>query len=232
MADALRVRRVRVGTGTEVLAVRTERGRVVGLDTADGRLECGAVVLAAGAWSAPLARSAGLRLPVEPRKGQLSVSWQRAPGFVSHKLIDGAYAAAVTSSDAALQVASVIETTWDGRVTLGSSRERRGFDTAVDDRVTGAIVGRAAGLVPAVAGLTLARSWAGLRPFLPDHQPAVGPSRSVARLWASTGHEGAGVALGPVSGRLLAQVFCGEPASIDPSPFAVDRFQDAAGTRP
>lgn len=225
MAGALRRHGACVNTGTEVHAVRTERGRAVGLDTADGPLRCGAVVLAAGPWSAPLAQSAGLRLPVEPRKGQLTLSRRGARGFVRHKLIEGAYAAAVTSDDATLQLAAVIETTWDGRVMLGSSRERRGFDTVVDSAVTAAMVRRAAGLVPELVGLPLERSWAGLRPFLPDHHPAVGPSSLVEGLWVSTGHEGAGVALGPVSGRLLAEAFCGEAPKIDMTPFAVDRFQ-------
>ena len=91
---------------------------------------------------------------------------------------------------------------------------------------------RAARVAPVVARLAVRRSWAGLRPFLPDHRPAIGPSRAVEGLWVSTGHEGAGVALGPISGRLLGQAFCGEPASIDLAPFAVDRFQDADATRP
>jgi D-amino-acid dehydrogenase len=40
----------------------------------------------------------------------------------------------------------------------------------------------------------------------------------------ATGHEGAGVALGPVTGRLVAQLYTGETTILDPSPFAPDRF--------
>jgi glycine/D-amino acid oxidase-like deaminating enzyme len=117
-----------------------------------------------------------------------------------------------------------VETTWEGDVLVGSSRERRGFDTSVDPAVTGAMIARAARLFPRLAQLAPAAAWAGLRPWLPDHLPAIGPSRAVPGLWLATGHEGAGVALGPVTGRLIAQLYAGEPPVVDPRPFDPDRF--------
>ena len=117
-----------------------------------------------------------------------------------------------------------METTWDGDVLVGSSRERRGFDTSVDPAVTAAMVARAARLFPRLAELQPADAWAGLRPWLPDHLPAIGASRAVPGLWVATGHEGAGVALGPVTGRLVAQLYAGEPPVVDPGPYDPDRF--------
>jgi glycine/D-amino acid oxidase-like deaminating enzyme len=206
-----------VRTGVRVQRVS---GRGVVLDTGE-RIAAGAVVIAAGPWSAALAASAGLPLPVEPRKGQL-VRLGAAP--VRHKVVDGSYLGSVLSADAGLQVTTVVETTWDGDVLVGSSRERRGFDVTVDDAVTDAMVARAARLFPRVAALGRAAAWAGLRPWLPDHLPAIGPSRIVEGLWAATGHEGAGVALGPVTGRLIAQAYCGESTLVDLGPFDPDRF--------
>lgn len=216
----------RVLTGVRVEAIAARDGRVVGLRTATGPLPAGAVVLAAGPWSAPLAASAGLELPVAPRKGQL-VLLGGAPGaerFLHHKVIDGSYLASVVSEDPALQVSTVVETTWDGDVLVGSSRERRGFDTSVDGAVSEALLARAATLVPGLRALRRLDAWAGLRPWLPDHLPAIGPSRAVEGLWVATGHEGAGVALGPVTGRVLAQAWAGERPEVDLAPFAPDRF--------
>jgi D-hydroxyproline dehydrogenase subunit beta len=206
-----------VRTGTRVQSVS---GDGVVLDTGE-RIAAGAVVLAAGVWSAALAATAGLVLPVEPRKGQLV---QLGPLPVRHKVVDGSYLASVLSVDPRLQVTTVVETTWDGDVLVGSSRERRGFDTAVDEAVNAAMIDRAARLFPGVAALPRVRAWAGLRPWLPDSLPAIGPSRAVEGLWAATGHEGAGVALGPVTGRLIAQAYCGEPTLVELDPFAPDRF--------
>jgi glycine/D-amino acid oxidase-like deaminating enzyme len=152
--------------------------------------------------------------------------------MVVHKVVDGSYLASVTSARAGLELSTVVETTWDGDVLVGSSRERRGFDTSVDPAVSAAMVERAARLFPRLPQLPVAAAWAGLRPWLPDHLPAIGESRLVPGVWLATGHEGAGVALGPVTGRLIAQLYTGEEPVVDPAPFDPDRFAGESGLRP
>ncbi|HEX7299888.1 MAG TPA: FAD-binding oxidoreductase [Solirubrobacteraceae bacterium] len=216
----------RVETGVAVEAIEIADGSVTGLRTSAGRFACGAAVLAAGPWSRALAEAAGVALPLEPRKGQL-VRLRARTGderFIRHKVVEAGYLASAASADAALQVTTVVETTWKGDVLVGSSRERRGFDLAVDEAVSRAMLERAATLVPALRVLAIDAAWAGLRPWLPDRLPAIGPSGAVAGLWLATGHEGAGVALGPISGRLVAQLYAGERPAVDPAPFAPDRF--------
>jgi D-hydroxyproline dehydrogenase subunit beta len=216
----------RVHTGVEVEAVVVERDRVTGLRTSDGALSCAAAVIAGGPWSRPLAEGAGIALPLEPRKGQLVrlAAPTRDARFIRHKVVEAGYLGSVASAEAGLQVTTVLETTWEGDVLVGSSRERRGFDLSVDDAVSAAMLEQAYALMPGLRALPLDASWAGLRPWLPDHLPAIGPSQAVAGLWLATGHEGAGVALGPVSGRLIAQLYAAEAPVVDPAPFAPDRF--------
>jgi len=203
--------------------LRSGPPRVEGVDTRQGRLRARHVVIACGPWSAPLARSAGLELPLEPRKGQL-VRLERRPGLLRHKLIDGGYIAAVASPEAGLQVSTVVETTLDGHVLVGSSRERCGFDLYADPAVSERLLRRASRLVPALAGLTVDHAWAGLRPWLPGGLPAIGASAAAEGLWIATGHEGAGVAHGPITGRLVAQAICGEQPDLALEPFDPDRF--------
>jgi D-hydroxyproline dehydrogenase subunit beta len=214
-------------TGREVRRVLVRDGRVEGVETGGGALAAGAVVLAAGVWSAPLARTAGLELPVEPRKGQL-VRLERRPGFLRHKVIDCGYMAAVATPAAGLQVSTVVETTLDGHVLVGSSRERRGFDISADPAVSEELLRRAARIAPRLRGLVVESAWAGLRPWLPGGLPAIGPSAAAEGLWIATGHEGAGVAHGPITGRLIAQAICGERPELALGPFDPDRF-DGAG---
>jgi glycine/D-amino acid oxidase-like deaminating enzyme len=195
------------------------------------RIAARAVVVAAGTWSTPLAASAGLRLPIEPRKGQLVRLAAPEPDLVRHKVVDASYLASVASDAPGLELSTVVETTYEGDVLVGSSRERRGFDTSVDPAVTRAMVERAARLFPRLRRLEPAAEWAGLRPWLPDNLPAIGPSKAVPGLWLATGHEGAGVALAPVTGRLIAQLYAGEPPVVDPEPFDPDRFSGREAAR-
>jgi D-hydroxyproline dehydrogenase subunit beta len=205
-----------VRTGDEV--VRIAPGTVV---LASGEvLHAEHVVVAAGPWSARLTG-----LPLEPRKGQL-VALGAPPDLIRHKLVAASYLDAVAQAGGGLEVAPVVEQTLDGHeVLVGSSRERVGFDPEVREDVTRAMLDAAARWVPALRGLRMTRAWAGFRPWLPGGLPAVGALGD--GLWCTTGHEGAGVGLGPVSGRLLAQLVCGEPPDVDPAPFDPQRFSPA-----
>jgi glycine/D-amino acid oxidase-like deaminating enzyme len=217
MLSTLTVRTSVAVTGVEPGAVNIDSGEW---------LEARHVVVATGPWAAELTG-----LPVEPRKGQL-VALAAPPGLIRHKLIEAAYIAAAASGEPRRMIASVIEQTLAGdEVLVGSSRERVGFDDRVSEEVTRAMIERAARFVPVLAELPVRRAWCGFRPWLPDGLPAVGPlhgdaggNGARAGLWASCGHEGSGVALGPISGLLLAQLICGEAPVCDPAPVDPRRF--------
>lgn len=70
--------------------------------------------------------------------------------------------------------------------------------------------------------------WLGLRPCLPDMRPVIGPAGRHPGLWFNFGHAHHGLTLGPVSGRLLAQMMTGQPTLTDPRPYAPGRFKHAS----
>jgi glycine/D-amino acid oxidase-like deaminating enzyme len=208
------LRGIAVRENEEVIAVQP--GRVT-LATGE-RLTCGAVVVATGPWARSLTG-----VPVEPRKGYL-VALKASRGLIRHKLLEASYADAAASAAGTLCLATVIEQTLDGdEVLVGSSRERVGFDTSVDKSVCRAMVDRATRFVPALGSLSVQRAWCGFRAWLPDGLPAIGPLDSDG-VWTTTGHEGSGVGLGPISGLLLAQMIAGEPLECDARPFDPRRF--------
>jgi glycine/D-amino acid oxidase-like deaminating enzyme len=197
---------VRVRTGAKVAAVAP--GRVT---LENERIDCDHVIVATGPWAAELTG-----LPVEPRKGQL-VALKAPKDLIRHKLYAAAYIDTTQSAEAGLTMAPVIEQTLNGdEVLVGSSRERVGFDATVRPEVTKAMLQAAAAFVPALENLPITREWCGFRPWSP-RGPLIGPIDD--RVWVSTGHEGAGVCLGPISGLILAQLICGEAPELDPAPF-------------
>jgi D-hydroxyproline dehydrogenase subunit beta len=130
----------------------------------------------------------------------------------------------VESERAGLVVSTVVETALDGHVLVGSSRQRRGFDLSVEPFVSEALLESAARIAPGIRELRVETAWAGLRPWLPGGLPAIGRSGAAEGLWIATGHEGAGVAHGPITGLLIAQALMGEKPSLDLGPFDPDRF--------
>ncbi len=66
--------------------------------------------------------------------------------------------------------------------------------------------------------------WMGSRPCTPDMMPVIGPAPRHAKLWFAFGHAHHGLTLGPVTGRLVAEMICGERPFVDPAPYRADRF--------
>ena len=67
--------------------------------------------------------------------------------------------------------------------------------------------------------------WMGCRPCFPDSMPVVGRAPGHGDLWLAYGHAHGGLTLGPVTGRLVAQMMTGDTPMCDPAPFAAERFQ-------
>jgi len=66
--------------------------------------------------------------------------------------------------------------------------------------------------------------WMGSRPCTPDMMPVIGPAPRHKGLWFAFGHAHHGLTLGPVTGRLVAEMVCGERPFVDPTPFRAERF--------
>jgi D-hydroxyproline dehydrogenase subunit beta len=214
----------RVQEGIRVDALRRDaRGQVVAAVTSEGEFSAGAFVLAAGVWSAELALTAGITLPVKPRKGHIVVATP-AKRLLAHPLLEGSYAASVQSDSGSVQVALVAEMTAAGTLLLGSSREFTGFDVSVSVPVVRAIADRALRFLPALAHASSVRTYAGLRPWSPDHLPLIGPVGLAPGLCLATGHEGAGIGLAPVTGKLIAEWLTGGCISQYAQAVRPDRF--------
>ena len=179
-------------------------GHAFGVRTDQGEVYAPWIVNAMGAWSAAFDTGERDPLPIEPRQGVLVVT-EPAAGLVPRPVTEAAYisdrASAGTGSTA--QVSLVAEPTYRGNILLGSSRRFCGFDTDVPYELMEAIVRHARDLLPALGGLRVIRSFAGLRPWSPDNRPIVGESVRIPGYVHASGHEGEGIGLAAVTAEMV-----------------------------
>ena len=67
-------------------------------------------------------------------------------------------------------------------------------------------------------------AWLGRRPCLPDSLPMIGAAPRHPGLFFNFGHSHLGFTLGPVAGRLSAEMIAGTKPFADPAPFSPTRF--------
>ncbi|MFE2014420.1 NAD(P)/FAD-dependent oxidoreductase [Streptomyces sp. NPDC059491] len=220
--------RIRLRLGEEVTGLLTgPAGDLRGVRTGAGELHAPHVVNAAGTWSGAIAELAGAHLPVLPRRGFVLVT-EPLPRVVRHKVYAADYVADVASGSAALQTSAVVEGTPAGPVLIGASRERVGFDRSPSPEVLRRLAAGATALFPVLGSVRAMRTYLGFRPYLPDHLPAIGPDPRVPGLLHACGHEGAGIGLAPVTGRIVAACLTGTEPPLDIHPFRPDRFTPPA----
>jgi glycine/D-amino acid oxidase-like deaminating enzyme len=210
-------------TGCEVSAIDHAQDRIRAVHTSQGTFATGQIVNAAGTWGGAVAALAGGELPVVPRRGFILVTESLADP-VLHKVYAAGYVADVASGEQTLQTSTVIEGTRGGTVLIGSSRERVGFDQTLSWPALRAIAAEAIRVFPFLEQVRALRTYFGFRPYCPDHLPVIGLDPVVGGLIHACGHEGAGVGLAPVSGRLVAQLATGVAPELDLTPFAPGRF--------
>ncbi len=66
--------------------------------------------------------------------------------------------------------------------------------------------------------------WMGRRPSFPDSIPVIGPAPRHPGLWLDFGHAHLGLTLGPISGRLIAEMITGETPVVNPAAYSATRF--------
>lgn len=201
LADAVREHGGEILERTEVSGIR-DLGQGVAVTTPRGQLRADVAVVATGAWLDGLVRPFGVRVSVQAGRGySFSVPAEGAPTRPTYL--------------AAQKV--VCTPLGEGRVRVGGMMELAPVERPVDPRRIQAIIAAARPLLRGIDWEARKDTWVGARPCTPDGLPLVGPTAS-PRVYVNGGHGMWGVALGPLSGRLLAEAIATgtSPAELAP----------------
>jgi sarcosine oxidase, subunit beta len=224
---AARARGVRYRPNAPVGSLLTDQDRITGVGLAGGEREhAGTVVLAAGVWSPPLLRTAGLNLPIETELHKVAV--------LAHRRWEGAPVACIDSITQTYFRPEVA-----GGITLvGSFAGPRGADpddvrygVGAEDLVP--LVQAASHRVPALAEAGITGGVTGLYDMTPDARPMLGGLPGMPGLVVAAGFSGMGFKIAPAVGESVAGLVAGPPqGSVDISPFRPTRFADGAPIEP
>jgi glycine/D-amino acid oxidase-like deaminating enzyme len=82
-------------------------------------------------------------------------------------------------------------------------------------------------LFPHLEGIRLKRSWGGVIDATPDAIPVIGEARDLPGFVFATGFSGHGLGIGPIAGKLIAELIDKGTTSLDISAFRFERFEEA-----
>lgn len=166
-------------------------------------------VLAAGAETAALAATLGLKLPVQAGKGY-SITVRNARVRLSQPV--------------QVTPARIGFTPFQGAVRTLGTMEFSGINLRLDRRRIAILERAARRYLPGALDGTERVDWVGMRPVTPDGLPAIGRLPGLPNVCVATGHQMLGVTLAPSTGHALAQLVLGGRSGVDLAPFDPARF--------
>lgn len=221
---------------TEIKSIETEKGNIVSVVTDKGKIETNCVVNAAGAWSAEIGKLVGLAIPIKPRRGQIIVTepvpfnerWRRVAD-IDFSIIVFSGEAVEKSKDPRLRlgVAGAYYQEETGNWTIGSSQEFAGYDEQVAIQTLRQVAKRAIQFIPKLKDVNCIRMFAGLRPFCyVDGHPIISKVDNPSGFVIAGGHSGHGIALAPITGKLIAELITENRTSTSIDAFSFSRFRN------
>jgi sarcosine oxidase subunit beta len=198
----------------EVTAIRTARGRVVGVETSRGAIAAGKVAIAAAGHNSVVAAMAGVRLPLQSHPLQALVSEPVKP-VLDCVVMSGAVHVYVSQSDKG-------ELVMGAGIDSYNSYAQRGSFPVIEGQMAALLE-----LFPSFSRLRMLRSWAGIVDVAPDASPIIG-RLPVEGLYLNGGWGTGGFKATPGAGHVFAHTIArGEPHPLA-LPFALDRFATGA----
>lgn len=188
------------------------------------------VINAGGVYAPEISRLLGIDLPIKPRKGHILVA-SRTELMGTRKIQEFGYLMTkfgrVRKAPQVMNdygIALVHEATESQNFLMGSSREFTGFDTKVNPGVIQLIAERAIEYFPKMKDINIIRSYAGLRPWTPDHLPIIS-NTDIEGYYVAAGHEGDGIGLSAITGKWMSEMVTGA-LTYDISPLRLSRFRE------
>jgi sarcosine oxidase subunit beta len=219
---------------TKVQEIKTRNNSVYSVVTDSGEIKTKFVVIAAGAWSSQIGRTAGLSIPVTPIRGNIIVTESVRSKYLQiiaeiHNLRTNQESTVSSNLHREFGVRMVFSQTPAGNILIGRSEESAGYNNSVNYRAIRAITQRAIRFFPFLKDLHCIRTYAGLRPSTPDDFPIIDRLNNPGGIILATGHGDKGINLAPMTGKIVSELIVNGVANIPIQPFRLARFLENRG---
>ena len=217
-AAAARSAGAAIETGQNVTGISIQGNGEYRVRTTNAEFGCRTLVLAAGSWCGPVGAMLGLNIPIKPIRGQMWATDKLSPRIFH--VLSSAESSFAWSIDNGADDTTPPNLTHkgdrrltrhlygrqrkNGEIIFGGDRQDLGYDTTPDPAGIEVNKGHAAAVVPFVADLPVARTWAGLMPFSVDGSPIIGRIPLRDNLYIVSGLASSGFGRGPMAGKLAA----------------------------
>lgn len=193
--------------GGEMLIANATRLLTDGVETSAGVMT-GRVVLAAGAHSHQLARTVGVKIPLETERGYNTTL---PPGAFDLRcqVTFGGHGFVVVRLTSGIRVGGAVE--------LG------GLELPPNYARAEAMLTKAKRFLPGL-NTSGGTQWMGFRPSLPDTLPAIGALPGTPNTLCAFGHGHLGLTQSAGTAQIIANLLTGQQPGLDLSPFAPSRF--------
>jgi D-amino-acid dehydrogenase len=179
------------------------------IDTEEGTLDAGQVVVALGPWAPDLLEPLGIKLPLGIKRGYHRHFRAQGNASLSRPVLDSDGGYLITPMEQGLRITTGVEIApRDAPATpvqfdrlMPYARELFPLGERADDK-----------------------TWIGARPCFPDSRPVIDRAPGQSGMWLAFGHAHWGLTLGPATGRLIGEMMAGETPFCDPAPYRADRF--------
>ena len=198
----------------EVTAIRTEQGRVRGVETTRGTITADKLAIVVAGHSSHLAAMAGVRLPIESHPLQAMVSEPVKPVLDTVVMSNAVHVYVSQSDKGELVIGAGID--------AYNSYAQRGNFHIVEDQISALLE-----LFPVFSRLRLMRTWAGIVDVCPDASPIIG-KLPLEGLYLNGGWGTGGFKATPGSGWIFADTIANDAPHPLAAPFALERFTTGA----
>jgi D-amino-acid dehydrogenase len=179
------------------------------VETAGRPLDAEAAVVALGPWAPDLLAPLGIRLPLAVKRGYHRHFRPVGNARLARPLLDAENGYCLAPMAAGIRLTTGAEF---------AARDARSTPVQLER-----VRPKAAALFP-LGDPVEDKPWMGARPCFADSRPVIGRAPGQPALWLAYGHGHSGLTLGPVTGRLLAEMMTGAVPFCDPAPYCAERF--------